>query len=85
MDYANTRCVQNRLEKRRQAMLDMPKMIQEWKQVGSQCILKSSRKRDANAGGQFSAATVVDGRSGRNNRARTDERLGEGEEGGAAV
>ena len=31
------RSLKGRLDKRRKAMLDMPQMIQEWKQVGSAC------------------------------------------------
>lgn len=54
----------NRLEKRRQAMLDMPQMIQTWKEV--------SHPKGLNTGTLLivtcSEDMVVDGRSGLNKR-----------------
>jgi hypothetical protein len=53
------------LEKRRQAMLDMPQMIQTWKEVSY--LVNGSM--DA-ANNEYRGVMVVDGRSGRNKFSR---------------
>ena len=74
-----------RLEERRQAMLKMPEMIREWKQVSLRdfsdggfffpffsdfLVGKCLRGRVANENYFYSVVTVVDGRSIRRNKAR---------------
>ena len=55
------RNMRGRLEKRRQAMLDMPQMIQTWKQVRLPLFVV-----EENSDTTFSLAMVVDGRNSRN-------------------
>lgn len=56
------RTMKGRLEKRRQAMLEMPKMVQQWKQVC--CVVLEVRCVVADEG--HSWAMDVVGRNGRN-------------------
>ena len=58
------RTMKTRLEKRRQAMLGMPKLVQQWKQV---CVvLLEMWYMGDGADGVSSWAMDVDGRNGRN-------------------
>ena len=61
------RTLKGRLEMRRQAMLDMPRLIQEWKQVCCVCAGWMRASADCVA---CRKVTVVDGRSGRVARRR---------------
>lgn len=61
------RTLKGRLEMRRQAMLDMPRLIQEWKQVCCVCAGWMRASADCVA---CRKVTVVDGRSGRAARRR---------------
>jgi hypothetical protein len=60
----------NRLEKRRQAMLEMPQMVQTWKEVSDLICYCDG----CGANITYREVTVVDGRSGRRNRG-LDNRL----------
>lgn len=58
-----------RLEKRRQAMLEMPQMIQTWKEVS----IFPSLEQHTVADYLCREVTAVDGRSGRNRRIISEE------------